>query len=563
MGGGLMTTPPPPPPLQDGEIDVTPSALYTLSGYVAHLQDGLHTGASQLLDELGRYPDCGGYGTAAWEFSTAYRKVGNRFIEVWAKSVASVGGAAVGFTVTANNYATADAATDPLGTPAQTQPPPAVIDTPPNYGSVTDLKWADVDQSQDIFQLALEAVETGLLAIIRPLLDEALRFGKAAEIMPLPNYLGLDNMSIAWVYAGTVVSGTDGNLSSALHNYTDRSNGEWTAAMRQFCSAVWGTSDWGKNREGYDWSHDKAQPGQRVSHPVMDVMVKTCDVMSDALRAWAVAAEDVRDDLRRLFYEAVIKALPHIDTSDGLGMKDLKSLGKGFLNMGKGFAKGFVLEIDEEAMNAAVEAYNNRVNRQVAELNKLHEALDEAYLSAPTFKAESARAESFGARALTEFKGDPLYTVSGDDEANHKYPVDLANQEGMDGSHVVDKHVGKTDEQLEQRLRDQMTVSSAGVVGPKAASTFIDLEGAQRYTQAALDDPANQTKITNWLAGNPGPRSRKEVGLEVPDVVGRTWTRGDNAAHDTKKVLVILKPRPGGNPPYVVLTSMPSDRIPQ
>ncbi|MFG2985078.1 hypothetical protein ACGFYQ_28100 [Streptomyces sp. NPDC048258] len=243
--------------------------------------------------------------------------------------------------------------------------------------------------------MALEAVEAGVLAIIRPLLEDAYRMGKAAEIMPLPDYVGLDSMSVAWVYASTSVTATDGNLSSAVHNYTDRSNGEWNAAMRQFCSAVWGTSAWGQSREGYEWKHDSAQPGQASSHPVMDVMVKTCDVMSDALRAWAAAAKDVRDDLRRLYYEAVLKALPHIDRSDGLDMKDVKSFGKGLLKMGRSFAVGFALEVDEEAMNAAVEAYNNRVRRQVAELNKLHEALDEAYLSAPTFRAESARAESW------------------------------------------------------------------------------------------------------------------------------------------------------------------------
>ncbi|MDX6758717.1 MULTISPECIES: hypothetical protein [Streptomyces] len=72
----------------------------------------------------------------------------------------------------------------------------------------------------------------------------------------------------------------------------------------------------------------------------MDVMVKTCDVMSDALRAWAAAAKDVRDDLRRLYYEAVLKALPHIDRSDGLDMKDVKSFGKGLLKMGSSFAVG-------------------------------------------------------------------------------------------------------------------------------------------------------------------------------------------------------------------------------
>jgi hypothetical protein len=49
----------------------------------------------------------------------------------------------------------------------------------------------------------------------------------------------------------------------------------------------------------------------------------------------------------------------------------------------------------------------------------------------PRSWAEAARSESFGARALTDFKNDPLYTVAGDDESNHKYPLDLANQEGM------------------------------------------------------------------------------------------------------------------------------------
>ncbi|ARF74414.1 hypothetical protein B7C62_20885 [Kitasatospora albolonga] len=542
-----------------GDIDVTPMALHTLAGYVAHLQDGLNRGANQLLGELGRYPDCGGYGTAAWEFSTAYKKVGDRFIEVWARSVASVGGAAVGFAVTANNYATADAATDPSGAPARTQPPPVVIDKPPDYGPVTDLKWADIDQSQDMFQLALEALEAGVLAIIRPLLEDAYRMGKAAEIMPLPDYLGLDNMSVAWVSASMVVTTTDGNLSSAVHNHTDRSNGEWAAAMRQFCSAVWGTSAWGKSREGYQWKHDSAQPGQAGSHPVMDVMVRTCDVMSDALGAWAIAAKDVRDDIRKLYYEAVMKALPHIDTSDGLGMKDLKSIGRGLLTIGKGFAEGFALEVDEAAMNAAVEAYNNRVRRQVDELNKLHAALDEAYTSAPTFQAESARAESFGARALTDFKDDPLYTVAGDDESNHKYPLDLANQEGMAGAHVVDKHVGKTDEQLEQRLRDQQIVRPSGI-RPEAVSTFNTLADAQRYTQAALDEPSNQRKIDRWLAGNPGPNSSRSLLLTTNDPVGRSWDRGDSAARDVTNVWVVLRPNPGSTPPFVVLTSMPTDK---
>jgi hypothetical protein len=66
------------------------------------------------------------------DFTTAYLKVAERFLEVWAKSVVSVGGAAVGFTSTANNYAAADAATNPSPTGQPThRPAPHVIDKAP------------------------------------------------------------------------------------------------------------------------------------------------------------------------------------------------------------------------------------------------------------------------------------------------------------------------------------------------------------------------------------------------------------------------------------------------
>ncbi|MDI3417934.1 RNase A-like domain-containing protein [Streptomyces luteolus] len=554
-----MTTP---PPTQNGKIDVTPTALYALSGNVAAQQDFMHKGMNGFLTTLESYPDSGGHGTAAEEFAKAYQQVGNQFVKVWAKAVVSIGGAAVGFTTTANNYAAADAATDPSGTANPThQSPPPVIDTPPGYRTVTDLKWGDFDYGQSIWQGALEGLEGAVLSILRPLLEDACRWGKAAEVLPLPDYLGLDSISQAWLTPGATLGWVEDNLTTAMNGVTDQSNSEWYVAMRQFCSAIWGTSAWGRQREGYVWSHDQAKPGKGMSHPILAVLTDTCDAVSDALRAWAEAAETARDELRRIFYEAVMKALPSIDLRDGLGIKDLKSLGKGLLNVGTGLATGVVLEIDEAAMVATVTAYNNRVHRQIPELKKTLEALEEAYLGAPAFQAESARAEAFGARALTEFKGDPLYTVPGDDESKHKYPVDLANQEGMLGAHVIDKHVGKTDAQLEQRLRDQQTVRGSDI-NPKAASSFEDLNDAQRYTQATLDDPGNQRKIEKWLARNPDPNSSRVIGLEFNQPVGRTWDRGDSSAHDAKNVEVVLRPAPGGHPPYVVLTSMPTDKTP-
>ncbi|MFF1402817.1 RNase A-like domain-containing protein [Streptomyces sp. NPDC058294] len=550
-----------------GKIDVTPSVLYQVSSNVAGQQDPLDRGIKAFLDELARYPDGGGNGSAMKDFTQAYVKVANRFLEVWAKAVVSVGGAGVGFTSTANNYAAADAATHPSPTSHATQRPlPQVIDTPPKYGPVTDFKWGDFDAGQDFAQKALEGLEAVVLAILRPLLEHECRWGKAARILPLPNHLQLYKVSEAWRMPQTTLSMVDGMLTSFIGGITDQSNQEWYDAMRQFCSTLWGTSAWGQNRDGYDWANDGARK-RGTSHPVFAVLFDTCEAMVDAVYNVAQAAEDVRNDLHRIYRQAVLDSIKQLDPRE-LDVTDAKSLVKGLWHVGKGLVAdvsvGIVLNIDEGAMNDAVATYDNRVHRQVRGIKDLMSALDEAYTSAPTFIAESARAEAFGARALTDFKGNPLYTVPGDDESHHRYPVDLANQEGIAGAHVIDKHVGKTDAQLEQRLRDQAKIRPDGTVAPIAASTFTDLASAQRYTQSVLDDTRNQQKIANWLASNPNPdRSTRTVGLTFNDVVGRTWTRGDSSAHDSHIVNVALRPRPGRHPPYVVLTSMPSDTVQQ
>ncbi|MFD5447337.1 RNase A-like domain-containing protein [Streptomyces sp. NPDC127100] len=552
---------------QNGTVDVTPSVLYGVSTGFADQQNQLHRGMKSFLIELARYPDGGGRGTAVQGFTSAYKDISARFLEVWAKSVVSVGGAAIGFTVTANNYAAADAATNPSPTAQpQHQPPPVVIDTPPSYGPVTDFKWGDVDDGQDFVQRALEGVEAVVLTVLRPLLEDACRWGKASEILPLPNHHRVNSISEAWRMPQITLATVDGTLTPLLQSITQQSDSEWYGAMRTFCSTLWGTSAWGKERHGYNWKNDGfGSPG--ANHPVFAVLFDTCEVMVDAVYHFAKAAEDVREDLHRIYRKAVIDTLPQIDLSDGVDLKDVKNLGKGLLKFGKGLvtdlASGIVLNLDEQAMNNAVTEYNNRIDRQTRRVKDLMNALDEAHKSAPSFNAEEARAEAFGARALTDFKGDPLYTVPGDDESRHEYPVDLANQEGLAGSHVIDKHVGKTDAQLEQRLRDQARLYPDGVTRPIAVSTFNDLDQAQRYTQAVLDDPDNQRKIDRWLSRNPTqPNQTRNIGLEFSHPVGRSWARGDAQAHDSDKVLVTLRPRPGGHPPYVVLTAMPSDTLP-
>ncbi|MCZ1001759.1 hypothetical protein O1M63_32900 [Streptomyces mirabilis] len=562
-----MATPPAP---QSGTIDVTPSVLYGVSTGVAGQQDPLDRGINSFLDELARYPDGGGRGSAMKDFTTAYLQIADRFLEVWAKSVVSVGGAAVGFTTTANNYAAADAATHPSPAGHTTHRPiPHVITTPPKYGPVTDFKWGDIDAGQDWMQEALEGLEAAVLAVMRPLLEHECRWGKAATILPLPNHLRLYSISQTWRMPQTTLGMVDGTLTGLIGTITDQTNQDWYNAMRTFCSTLWGTSAWGKTREGHDWSNDDATK-RGTSHPVFAVLFDTCDAVVDAVYAVAKAAEDVRHDVHRIYRQAVIDSLKQLDPRN-LDVTDAKSLVKGMWEAGKGLVTdlsvGIVLDIDEGALNDAVSAYNNRVHRQAHAIKSLLPALDEAYTSAPTFNAESARAEAFGARALTDFKGNPLYTVPGDSEANHVYPIDLANQEGVHRSHIIDKHVGKTDEQLAQRLRDQPTIN--------AASTFTDLTSAQKYTQDALEyvgPPANsgqqnagvdnQEKIKRWLSR---PRSDSSILALDPvgfnSATGRTVEAGNpqaSAAQDTHTVKVVLKYKNGLHPPYVVYTSMPT-----
>ena len=559
---------------QNGTIDVRPSDLFRVSSGVAAQQTPMDKGAKTLLDELNKYPDAGGYGTAPQAFATSYVKVGNRFLEVWAKSVASIGGAAVGFTTTANNYAKAEAANDPSGaTRAVTQAPPQVIDKAPVYGPVPNLKWGDDDGGDDFLRSVLEWVPEPVREVLRPIVKHAFRMGKVAEVYPYPQQHYLNSLSKAWMAMTTTLSMSESALTGNVSSITQQSNSEWHDAMRQFCSSLWGTTAWGTSREGYEWKHDSAS-SRTASHPVMTVLFDTAQKVSDLLYEFAEAAVYVNGEVWDVYVEAIKDAIPKVEVNlkDGVGMDDLKGLVKGVV---KGVAKGasqlgagIVLNIDTAKLNAIVNEYNRRVNALVPRLDALIGPLDEAYRSAPSFHAEEARAQAFGARALNDFKTEHQYLVPGEDPKDHFYPLDLASQEGIHGSHGVDKHIGLTDDQLKQRLRDQGNAPSA--------SSYKDLNSAQRLTQLALDDIGNADRVEKWIerverrkANNPtwNPDNSSispPLTLSVNEVTGRTVDRGaytsqgmNAAASDVHSVQVALKYKEGIDPPFVVITSYP------
>src|SRR6185312_5853004 len=113
----------------------------------------------------------------------------------------------------------------------------------------------------------------------------------------------------------------------------------------------------------------------------------------------------------------------------------------------------------------------------VPKLDALMGPLDEAHRSAPKFGAAGARAEGFGMRALEEFKDSQVWLKV---DSASKYELNLAANEYLEHGHTLDRHVGKTDEQLAQRLRDQQSNPNPtatwpyGKPYPKAASAFQD-----------------------------------------------------------------------------------------
>ncbi|MFC7973637.1 hypothetical protein ACFUT3_00020 [Streptomyces cinereoruber] len=190
-----MAGPSPAQPPGGGTIDVKPSDLWSVSGRVAVQQDFLMRGANKLLDELRKYPDAGGAGSEAQKFAQAYKKIGDRWLEVWGRSVLGVGGVAVGFTETANAYTKADAASHPKGKPAEQRPLPVVVDKAPDFGSVPDIKWGDDDGGDDFVRGLMEGVPEIVRDVLQPLCKNVFRLGRVADVHPFPQQHYLNSLS--------------------------------------------------------------------------------------------------------------------------------------------------------------------------------------------------------------------------------------------------------------------------------------------------------------------------------------------------------------------------------
>ena len=561
----------PPPPSQGGGFDIQPMHVFHASGLVRDGQHAHDQRGTALVDALNKYSQSAGTGSGADAFARAYKEVVRKFLEVWGKGVVSIGGAAVGLTVTANNYGRADwEARGRKGSPPVTRPEPVVINKVPPYGPVNDIAWTGTGEDADSWAVSGIAGEIPdfLADVIRPAIEQGLRLGKVHEITPGAEEGDLRGMAVAWRTAAKDAEKSAGELTDSIAYLMDPlGNSEWQGAMKAFCQTIWGTTEWGRTRDesgqraprGRSWktSRDMAPAARR---PIIEVLHKSADTIQRVLDHLADVGEGTTETTTRLAVEATKATVK--DLTIGLDLWELTRL-TATLAFGE-IVMTFRSHMDKSGVDAVVDNYHREFNEAATTLSNLTPELDEALLSAPTFRSEQARAQAYGARSLNEFKKEHSWQLP-ESQFPYQYSLDLATNEELSGGHSIDKHVGKTDDQLLQRLRDQ--ANGAGRPSVPAASSFVDLDSAQRYTQYCIRQ--NTTEIQDWLKNPPPAKPSKVVDVAtVPSegpltgspVTGRISDVVNGQAapvRDAHGVATRLKYDPSLNPPFVVVTSMP------
>ena len=117
------------------------------------------------------------------------------------------------------------------------------------------------------------------------------------------------------------------------------------------------------------------------------------------------------------------------------------------------------------------------------------------------------------------------------------------------GGHTLERHIGRSDEELRNRLAREPDIS--------AASTFTDRETAERVVGTVLQQ--NQARIERWLQ-RPAGHANLVLDYRGPSShpIGRTLRRASAFAEPCSDAIVVL--RWDGGRQYHVLTTYPECR---
>jgi len=123
---------------------------------------------------------------------------------------------------------------------------------------------------------------------------------------------------------------------------------------------------------------------------------------------------------------------------------------------------------------------------------------------------------------------------------------DLARDEAR-GGHTLAKHVGRSEQELRERLERERNIS--------AASTWTNREVAEETVAQALR--AEHNKITRWEERG-YRRPNLALHFDADRVIGKTMRHGDESSSPATQAVIVLKA--DGPNSFYVLTSYPEDR---
>ena len=136
-------------------------------------------------------------------------------------------------------------------------------------------------------------------------------------------------------------------------------------------------------------------------------------------------------------------------------------------------------------------------------------------------------------------------TVAGDQSQLY----DLQHDESL-GGHTLARHVGRTDDELAERLRREPNIS--------AASTYADVMAARRTVALAIEQ--SRPRIEGW-ASRRGSRPNLVLNYTQRSgpPIGRSLSRGERASRPCDRALVVLRWLERERQ-WIVLTSYPESR---
>ena len=123
---------------------------------------------------------------------------------------------------------------------------------------------------------------------------------------------------------------------------------------------------------------------------------------------------------------------------------------------------------------------------------------------------------------------------------------DLSVDEAM-GGHTLARHVGRTDEQLRERLRLERDISSA--------STYTDRAAAEDVVGSAL---ASAPRSFDAWQRRTGRRPNFVIHFDAHHVIGRSLARGQRVATPSEDALVVVR-WDDRRQHFYVLTSYPEE----